>query len=90
MLYRQIDKLNELASHVGVGKITLAVSGEFYIGANICRIHGGKSTGPITDAGKWRCAEAKTVHGRETWAIRAKRRQKMAELRLYGKLLRID
>ncbi len=34
MLYRQLDKLNLLASHVGVGEITLAIYGEFYIGTN--------------------------------------------------------
>ena len=46
----------------------------------VCRIHGGKSTGPITESGKLRCAIAKTVHGGETRAIRAVRAQKMAEL----------
>ena len=34
MLNRHIDKLNMLASHVGVGNFTLAVCGEFYIGTD--------------------------------------------------------
>ena len=32
--------------------------------------HGGKSTGPVTEDGRKRCAMAKTVHG---WEIRKKR-----------------
>lgn len=50
-------------------------------GKNVCRTHGGKSTGPLTPEGRQRCAEAKTVHGRETREIRAERRRKLAELR---------
>jgi hypothetical protein len=41
-------------------------------GKNVCRIHGGKSRGPITADGRARCAAANTVHGSET---RAKREQ---------------
>ena len=41
-------------------------------GKNVCRVHGGKSRGPINTDGRARCAAAKTVHGRET---RAKREQ---------------
>jgi hypothetical protein len=41
-------------------------------GKNVCRVHGGKSRGPITADGRARCAAAKTVHGLET---RAKREQ---------------
>ena len=47
----------------------------------MCRTHGGASTGPRTPEGQQRCAEAKTVHGRETRAIRAERDQKLRELR---------
>jgi hypothetical protein len=36
--------------------------------------------GPKTEAGRQRCAEAKTVHGRETRAIRAERSQATARL----------
>lgn len=49
-------------------------------GKEVCRIHGGKSTGPKTEAGKAACSAAKTVHGRETRAKRAEYRAKMAEL----------
>ena len=45
-----------------------------------CRNHGGLSTGPKTEAGRQRCSEAKTVHGRETRSIRAERRQAIARL----------
>ena len=50
-------------------------------GKRVCRTHGGASTGPRTEAGRARCADAKTVHGRETRAIRAKRDAKLRELR---------
>ena len=38
-----------------------------------CQFHGGKSTGPKTEAGKARIAEAQLTHGRETRTIRAER-----------------
>ena len=41
-------------------------------GKNVCRTHGGASTGPKTEQGRQRCAEAKTLHGMQT---RAKRKQ---------------
>ena len=47
----------------------------------VCAMHGGKLTGPKTDAGRQRCAGAKTIHGWETLAIRAKRGAKLRELR---------
>ena len=56
-------------------------------GKYVCMFHGGKSTGPITLEGKSRCAEAKTIHGRETRAIRTVRAEKLAELKFYFKLL---
>ena len=46
-----------------------------------------KSTGPVTLNGKRRCAEAKTIHGRETRAIRNVRAEKLAELKFYFKML---
>ena len=55
-------------------------------GKRVCLFHGGKSTGPITFHGKQRCAEAKTIHGRETRSIRVKRAQKLWELKFYFKL----
>ena len=56
-------------------------------GKRVCMIHGGKSSGPITLEGKSRCAEAKTIHGRETRAIRTLRAEKLTELKFYFKLL---
>ena len=49
-------------------------------GKEVCRSHGGLSTGPKTKEGRARCAAAKTVHGRETRQIRANRTAKLAEL----------
>jgi len=49
-------------------------------GKNVCRTHGGLSTGPKTEQGRQRCAEAKIVHGRETRKKRAERSRKSAEL----------
>ena len=51
-------------------------------GKRVCRIHGGKSTGPKTEQGRNLCGAAKTLHGRETCAIRAKRQQALAKLKL--------
>jgi len=42
-------------------------------GKRVCRTHGGSSTGPRTEEGRRRCAEARTVHGEETRAKRAER-----------------
>ena len=50
-------------------------------GKSVCRSHGGASTGPRTAAGRARCAEAKTVHGWETRAVRETRAEKLRELR---------
>jgi hypothetical protein len=46
----------------------------------VCRVHGGRSTGPKTKEGRLRCAEVKTIHGRETRAIRAERHRALVEL----------
>ena len=35
-------------------------------GKNVCRTHGGASTGPRTAEGRANCAAAKTVHGNST------------------------
>ena len=42
-------------------------------GKRVCKWHGGRSTGPKTEAGRQRCAEAKTIHGRETREARSER-----------------
>ena len=39
----------------------------------VCKYHGGLSTGARTEAGRQRCAKAKTVHGRETREARTER-----------------
>lgn len=56
-------------------------------GKRVCRTHGGASTGPKTEAGRKRCAAAKTIHGRETRAIRRIRSQKLKELDQLAKLI---
>jgi hypothetical protein len=42
-------------------------------GKRVCKWHGGRSTGPKTEAGRQRCAQAKTTHGRETRKARNER-----------------
>ena len=42
-------------------------------GKRVCKTHGGRSTGPKTEAGRQRCAEAKIIHGRETREARMER-----------------
>ncbi len=49
-------------------------------GKRVCKTHGGRSTGPKTEVGRQRCAQAKTIHGRETREARAER--KLASARL--------
>jgi hypothetical protein len=49
-------------------------------GKDVCRTHGGLSTGPKTEQGRQRCAESRTAHGNETRAKRAERSRKSAEL----------
>jgi len=56
-------------------------------GKRVCRFHGGKSTGPTTEAGRQRIARDKTVHGRETRAIRQRRTQKTREMKDLKKLM---
>jgi hypothetical protein len=56
-------------------------------GKTKCRTHGGRSTGPRTDAGKLRCAQAKTIHGKDTRADRQVHRLAMKRLRLYAQIL---
>lgn len=50
-------------------------------GKTVCLAHGGRSTGPRTLAGRAKCAEAKTVHGREGRQTREVRAEKLRELR---------
>ncbi len=56
-------------------------------GKTKCKTHGGMSTGPATNEGKLRCAQAKTIHGNASRADRQKHRQAMKRLRLYAQIL---
>jgi hypothetical protein len=49
-------------------------------GKSVCKTHGGRSTGPKTEAGRQRCAEAKTIHGRETREARNERSLGLARI----------
>ena len=49
-------------------------------GKKVCKAHGGRSTGPTSEAGRQRCAEAKTIHGRETREARSERSLASARL----------
>ena len=51
-------------------------------GKAVCRTHGGASTGPRTEQGRQRCAEAKTIHGKDTRAKRAQNAVSAARLLL--------
>jgi hypothetical protein len=55
-------------------------------GKRVCKWHGGLSTGPKTAHGWQRCAEAKTIHGTETRAIRARRSAYVRDLRILAEL----
>ncbi len=55
-------------------------------GKRVCKWHGGLSTGPKTAQGRQRCAEAKTIHGNETRAIRARRSTLVRELRVLAEI----
>ena len=49
-------------------------------GKRVCKTHGGRSTGPKTEVGRQRCAEAKTIHGREKRKTRNERSLASARL----------
>jgi len=57
-------------------------------GKQVCRFHGGKSTGPLTIEGKRRCAKAKTIHGWETREKREVREEKFKEMKTLVSLLK--
>ena len=56
-------------------------------GKTKCKTHGGLSTGPRTAEGKLRCAQAKTILGKDTRADRQVHRLAMKRLRLYAQIL---
>jgi hypothetical protein len=49
---------------------------------NVCRFHGGKSTGPKTQAGIAKCGQTRLIHGRETSSMRKERSIASARLAL--------
>ena len=49
-------------------------------GKRVCKLHGGRSTGPRTPEGRQRCAAAKTVHGNESTERRLERSLASARL----------
>ena len=53
----------------------------------VCRIHGGRSTGAITEQGRKLSADARTVHGRETRQQRQIRSLKFKEMKALMQLL---
>jgi len=55
-------------------------------GKNVCRVHGGKSTGPKNKAN---VGKHFLVHGEETRAKRAEFRENMKRLKSYAKILGI-
>ena len=55
-------------------------------GKRVCKVHGGRSPGPRTQQGRNLCGAAKTLHGRETRAIRAKRQQALTKLKLLERM----
>ena len=59
-------------------------------GKQVCRIHGGASTGPRTEQGRKRCAAAKTVHGWETRELRKNRAEKFREMKSLISALEIE
>ena len=58
-------------------------------GKHVCMFHGGKSTGPISEQGRKRCANAKTINGWETREKRRVRATKLGELRDLEKLMKL-
>jgi hypothetical protein len=59
-------------------------------GKTKCKSHGGLSTGPRTPEGRMRCAQAKTIHGYDTRAIREQYRESMERIKFYAALLGIS
>jgi hypothetical protein len=47
-----------------------------------CKWHGGRSTGPKTEQGRAKCAESKTVHGKDTRKRRKQNAVSMVKLLL--------
>ena len=54
----------------------------------VCYMHGGRATGPITEEGRKRCAQARMIHGRETRKQRQIRAAKFREMKALMSLLK--
>lgn len=78
---RQAPRCQAMAKHTRLQCARATVQGK-----NKCKFHGGLSTGPKTAQGRQRCAEAKTIHGTDTRAIRARRSAFVRELRILTEL----
>ncbi len=52
-----------------------------------CRLHGGKSTGPKTVAGRRACARARTKHGRYSAEVKSAARSWRKEIAEYNSVL---
>jgi len=50
-------------------------------GKSVCRMHGGKSTGPRTEEGILRSGRAKLIHGRQTRRVRLEHKKAMLAIR---------
>jgi len=57
-------------------------------GKNVCRFHGGRSTGPRTEAGKARIAAAMTVHGNSSRQARTELSEELMQLAILEELAR--
>lgn len=73
------DLLNDTCNAV-IARTGQACGAPVIQGRYKCAQHGGKSTGPKTPEGRQRCAQARTVHGQETTAIRMERSLASARL----------
>jgi hypothetical protein len=55
-----------------------------------CKFHGGLSTGPTSVEGLARCAQAKTIHGHSTRALRKRHQEAMTRIKLYAQILGVS
>lgn len=59
-------------------------------GKHVCVIHGGRSTGPRTEAGRVKCAQVKTVHGQSTRKIRLELSEELLKVAMLEEMARIS
>jgi len=58
-------------------------------GKHVCVIHGGRSTGPLTEAGRAKCAQIKTVHGQSTRQSRLELREELIRVAMIEEMARM-